>query len=310
MAALATGSDVAGSIRTPASFTGTVGFKPPHGRVPVDPPFNLDRYCHSGPLARTVGDALLLQSVIAGPTSIDLSNRLPDSVLTDATAFGPTKRDLSHLRIAFATHLDGWPVDHEVGVNATGLIADLERAGATVEQVSIPLDKDDVILAAAIHYGSIFGAAIGAEAAAHSELVASSTKEFAHWAHRVRGKASFLDGLEIEAKLQARLAGVFARFDAIVTPAVATRGFRAGDDYVGHGIEVGGTVLEFYLEAVPAIAFNVLSSCPVLVVPSGRAVNGVPTAVQIVGSPYDDRTPFEIGLALEDTRPSLPWPTA
>ena len=77
MASLATGSDIGGSIRIPSSFCGVVGFKPPYGRVPQDPPFNLDHYCHDGPMARTVDDCRLLENVMAGPHRDDIVSLRP-----------------------------------------------------------------------------------------------------------------------------------------------------------------------------------------------------------------------------------------
>jgi aspartyl-tRNA(Asn)/glutamyl-tRNA(Gln) amidotransferase subunit A len=68
---LATGSDIGGSIRIPASFCGVVGFKAPYGRVPTLPPRTLDTYVVHGALARTVSDTALLHNVISGQHRVD-----------------------------------------------------------------------------------------------------------------------------------------------------------------------------------------------------------------------------------------------
>ena len=67
----------AGRSGIPASINGVVGFKPPHGRVPTGPPFNLDRFCHDGPLARTVADCALFENVMAGPHPLDVTSLRP-----------------------------------------------------------------------------------------------------------------------------------------------------------------------------------------------------------------------------------------
>jgi Asp-tRNA(Asn)/Glu-tRNA(Gln) amidotransferase A subunit family amidase len=69
--ALALGTDGGGSVRAPASLCGVVGYKPPYGRVPQMPPHNFDSWVHTGPLARTVEDCILLHNVIAGPDPVD-----------------------------------------------------------------------------------------------------------------------------------------------------------------------------------------------------------------------------------------------
>ena len=62
-----------GSIRVPAACCGVVGYKPPYGRIPGAPPFSLDFYCQTGPLARTVGDCALMTNVMAGAHPADIA---------------------------------------------------------------------------------------------------------------------------------------------------------------------------------------------------------------------------------------------
>src|SRR4029079_7976029 len=82
-ATLASGSDIGGSIRAPASFNGVVGFKPPYGRVAQAGPLNLDTSCHRVPLARTVADTVLYENVLAGPDPSDIVSLRPKLVLPE-----------------------------------------------------------------------------------------------------------------------------------------------------------------------------------------------------------------------------------
>ena len=90
---LATGSDIGGSVRIPASASGVAGFKPPYGRVPQEAPFNLDFYCHSGPLARSVTDLAILQNVISGPHPEDITSLRPAMKIA---AFRQANRELEN----------------------------------------------------------------------------------------------------------------------------------------------------------------------------------------------------------------------
>ncbi|MFM7553627.1 MAG: amidase, partial [Actinomycetota bacterium] len=93
-----------------------------------------------------------------------------------------------------------------------------------------------------------------------------------------------------------------------VCATVGMRGLVEGEEDDDHGLKIGGEETPFYFDGILTPVFNVLSSCPVLAVPSGFADNGVPTGVQIVGRTFDDATTFRIGAALERERPWLDGP--
>jgi Asp-tRNA(Asn)/Glu-tRNA(Gln) amidotransferase A subunit family amidase len=299
---LASGSDIGGSIRIPASFCGVVGYKPPYGRVPVDPPYNLDHYCHDGPLARTVGDCALFENAIAGPHPRDVASLRPRYELPDRFD------GIEGMRVALASPLGDFPMDPEVAANTVAAADALARSGASVEPVTLPWSHDEIVDVTLIHFGALFGADIGEAAAAHPDLITAYAADMGRRSLEAIANASFHEGLDREAAIYAPLADLLERHDVLICPTVGTRGFAAGDDYADHGIEVGGVMLDRYLVACLTPPFNIASRCPVLAVPSGFASNGVPTGIQIVGRTYDDLTVFRAAAALERARPWMDAP--
>jgi aspartyl-tRNA(Asn)/glutamyl-tRNA(Gln) amidotransferase subunit A len=101
MTPLAVGSNGGGSIRIPASFTGVYGLKPTFGRVPVYPASSFNSLSHAGPITRTVNDAALMLSVMAGPHPAD-SFSLEEPA---ADYVGRLNEGIKGLRIAWSPRL-------------------------------------------------------------------------------------------------------------------------------------------------------------------------------------------------------------
>ncbi len=302
-AVLATGSDIGGSIRIPASFSGVVGFKPPYGRVPALPPFNLDHYCHDGPLARTVADCALLQNVIAGPHPLDVVSLRP------AVRIPQELGGIDGSKIALSIHLGDYAIGAEVESNTRAAAEALCEAGAVVEEVEFSWKRADISRASWAHYGAIFAAASGDSSGEHTDLLMPYTRAFIDGAEAASREISFLEGLEIEGRLYAELGQILERYDALICPTAGIPALLAGDDYVETKVMVDGVVLDDYFDTILTIPFNIASRCPVLAVPSGLASGGLPTGVQIVGPTYDDERVFRVAAALERVRPWFGDPT-
>lgn len=288
---LASGSDIGGSIRIPASFCGVVGFKAPYGRVPALPPFNLDTYCHDGALGRTVADVALFHNVIQG-------RHRADHVSLPALPIPGDLGDVRGLRVALAVTLGGFAVEPEVEANTRAFAAALAAAGAVVEEVTVPLDLPGLTEAALVHYGSIMGPSMAELGPVDDLPLEDYTRHFLALSGAAAARTSVYDGLTAESQVHRALAAVFDDHDVLVCPTVGGLGFEAGREYA-EGIDVAGVHHDLYLLAALTPVFNIASRHPVLAVPSGRASNGVPTGVQVVARPYDDVTAFHAGAAAE-----------
>ena len=131
-ATLANGSDYCGSIRVPAASCGVVGYKPPRGRNPVSPFFNLDWYDHDGPMARTVGDCALLQNAMAGQHPGDLFSLPKPAPLP--LSYGAS---LKGVKIAWSMDLGFAEVDSDVVMNTMAALARFKELGAELIEVDL-----------------------------------------------------------------------------------------------------------------------------------------------------------------------------
>lgn len=293
---LATGTDIGGSLRAPASFTGVVAFKPPHGRNPILPPIGLDPYQHHGPMARTVADCALLQNVMAGPDPRD-----PASDLLAAT-IPPDLGGVDGLRVAFSAAPGDFPVDPEVRANTRSTAEALRSAGATVEEVEIDWRLDDIKRALWAHFGNGLAAEILELNRRHPHQITPYTLDYARKAIEAAPRVDPEAGRALESTIRNQLDAVLRRFDVLIVPTVGATAFAAGEDYVETKLVVNGTALEHFSDASLTPALNICGANPVMAVPSGFASNGIPTGVQVIAHRYDDVTAFRVAAVIERTR--------
>jgi amidase len=141
---LAIGGDQGGSIRIPSCWSGIVGHKPTYGLVPYTGAFPLELTVdHLGPMGRTVGDVAAFLEVLAGPDGLDPRQR-PDA---------PAERysevlsgDLAGMRVGIVDEGFGWEglSEPEVDEAVRDAAHRLEKAGAAVTTVSVPLHRDGI----------------------------------------------------------------------------------------------------------------------------------------------------------------------
>jgi amidase/aspartyl-tRNA(Asn)/glutamyl-tRNA(Gln) amidotransferase subunit A len=142
----AEGTDGGGSIRIPASFCGVYGYKASFGRTPCvlrpDAFGGITPFIHEGPISRTVEDAALALTALAGYHPAD-----PFSLDETIDFTAATRRSIKGFRIAYSPDLDVYPVDPRVAEVVRRAVDAFAEAGATVEEVKLGIERDQMELA-------------------------------------------------------------------------------------------------------------------------------------------------------------------
>ena len=293
---LATGSDIGGSIRGPAAACGVVGYKPPYGRVPQPYPFNLDWYCHVGPLARTVADCALMQNVMSGVHPKDITT-LRQKVTLPAEYSG-----IDGWHIAFSMDVGNGVVAEEVETATRKTMQVLENLGASVEEIDLGWGPE-VIDAARSYLDHLFGRMLAREYERHPDLVCDYTKYYAERSGTV-GQEKFFWTYEVCGNMYETMGPLLNKFDAFICPTLVTHEVRANQK-PWETMSVRGRTIDTDYESSLMPPFNMLSRLPVLAIPAGMAPNGLPVGIQVVARSYDDKRVFQLASAIEQAQPWL-----
>ncbi len=291
MGPLAQGTDGAGSIRIPASFCGIVGFKPSFGRVPYYPPSAVELLAHVGPMTRTVADAALMLSVMAGPDPRD-RHSLPLEC-SDGEAL---ERDLAGARVAWLGRVGDVPVDPEVAAIARRAVAVFEDLGCSVEELVEPLEDPYPVLD--ILWSVAMTAVHRDDLHAVRDLLDPGRLTVIEHGLRWRG-VDVGWALAERNRYVDRLRQRLERFDFVVSPTTPVTAFAAGADHPGQIAGYPTTYLSWTPFTYP---FNI-SGQPAISVPCGWTQEGLPVGLQIVGRWRADASVLRAAAAFERARP-------
>ena len=296
MCTLAEGTDLGGSLRGPAAFCGVVGFRTTPGLIPRYPSvLAWDTYSVEGPMARTVADAALMLSVMAGP-----DDRSPISYDVDTRAFTKAVKapSVKGTRIAWTPDLGGMvPIDREVQAVFERAVGVLRAAGARMEAVWP--DMSDVPEIVRLTRGLLMVARHADKLSEHRAILQEGLVENTELGLALSSR-DVARGELLRTRQWQRVREFFARRDLLITPTAATPPFPIEQPHVMeiNGRPLGKGMQRSYL----TYAFSVLG-LPAISIPCGFTSAGLPVGLQIVGKPRGEAGVLRAAAAFEAAQP-------
>jgi len=298
MVPLATSSDLGGSTRTPAAFTGLVGLKPSQGRIPQR--VGTSELGMHGVITRTVADTARALDVMSGPWQDDRM-ALPASSLSFEDAI--ERLDVEGLKAAWSPDLGFAAVESEVRDIAEKGAGALCRAASLTLTGARPVFTEPAPIIFNIEFPRwIHDLQRQGIWPARREMLSKA----AVWAADFGLNVTFEQFLDAELSLvvvRRELARFFEEHDVLLTPTVACRAYGADAPYPTEveGRDVTSTTIE------PFTQLATLGWLPAITVPAGMTSDGLPVGLQIVARLHRDDVALRLARILEQAHP---WPAA
>ncbi|MGW6355107.1 amidase [Streptomyces sp. NPDC055092] len=303
------GSDIGGSLRTPAHFCGvyahkpTVGLAATRGMVPPHAPAlpaELD-LAVVGPMARSARDLMLLLDVMAGPDPLTLG-------VAHDLALPPARHErLRDFRVLVLDEHPLIPTGSAVRAGVNRVADALVDGGARVERHS-PL-LPDLTEAAVLYTQLLFSSSVArfpveAYEQLQTRAAGLSADDQSLDATRLRSMVfRHRDWMEANNRRELHRHGwrqFFAEFDAVVCPIAPTPAFPHdhNPDPRERRIDIDGVEFPYFDQLVWA-GLATMPGLPATAIPAGRSPEGLPVGVQLVGPMFEDRTPLRLAELLE-----------
>lgn len=279
------GSDAGGSIRIPASFTGTFGFKPTFGLVPQWPPSAMTTLSHLGPMTRSVTDAQLMMEVItgqdtrdgySGPTYAPGRNRTPDN--------------LKGWRIAFSPNLGYVEVAKDIAAVVEKSVEQLRALGAEVVEID-PGFSDPLGIFETLWFAGA-GRLLSELTASQKLVLDPGFLEIAEVGQSITLE-QYLEAQEQRYNLTAKMAAFHKEFDLLITPTLPIGPFA-----VGQNVPSSGNYKKWTDWTPFCYPFN-LTQQPAASLPCGLDERGLPVGLHLVAARYQDHSVLSAAKLLE-----------
>jgi len=291
MSPLGLGTDLAISVRGPAAQTGIVSLKATHGRVPMTGiwPREPRRFWHVGPMARSIRDLELAFSVLSGPDGLDA---FATSTVTFDSGTGDSLN--RNLKIGWMVGPGFGPVDSEVAATVEAAADALKNLGFVVEPVNIPALERDFALEVfnKLHVMEMKEAfRLATAGRSDNELYKMGKTMLSLPETSMKDYINAEQGAE---RIRDGFAGYFQKYDVLLTHVLPIPAHK-------HGIEEfvidGQTVDATYLQGA-TVPLNI-TGLPGIAMRFGTSKEGLPIAVQLVGSWQAESTILHVASLLE-----------